>query len=333
MKKFVKYLLVICLMIPFAFMFAGCGENNEPNNVMSLSVNPDVSFVLDSNNNVVSVKYENEDAGTIYADVNFDGKSLEDTIQIFIERAAISGHITLDGDKVTIDITGQANIEDLKNAAKQQVEKTFESMGVEVNVAYKNLTEEARRAALQTKATLLAPEKTAKEISEMSNEDLVKLINDKQNEYKDLAYTQIQDITKELESTVLKAVESAKATLESAETTLNDLQKQLDALPDSLKSTLQEQVDNARAQVNQYKTVLNQKVQEFQDAKNRAIADAKAKYEEVKNSLIENFKNQVNNQKNTFIAHLEVEKNAGNITQEQYDYWVNLINSQTQMLK
>ena len=129
MKKFVKYLLVICLMIPFAFMFAGCGENNEPRNVMSLSVNPDVSFVLDSNNNVVSVKYENDDAGTIYADVNFDGKSLENTIQIFIERAAISGHITLDGDEVTIDISGQANVEDLNDIGEYRDSIDYEKKG------------------------------------------------------------------------------------------------------------------------------------------------------------------------------------------------------------
>ena len=85
MKKFVKYLLVLCLIVPFAFMFAGCGEA-KPANVMTMSVNPEVSFVLDANNNVISVKYNNADSSMIYADVNFVGKDVNTTVQLFIER-------------------------------------------------------------------------------------------------------------------------------------------------------------------------------------------------------------------------------------------------------
>ena len=45
MKKFVKYLLVLCLMVPFAFMFAGCGEA-KPANVMTMSVKLDIMIFL-----------------------------------------------------------------------------------------------------------------------------------------------------------------------------------------------------------------------------------------------------------------------------------------------
>ena len=149
MKKFVKYLLVVCLMIPFAFMFSGCSQN-DPANVMTMSVNPEVSFVLDANNKVVSVKYENEDAGVIYADVNFVGKDVDTLIQLFIERATISGHVDLSGDEVTITVNGKtdADVNALRQKAKEQVKKGFNSLGIEdgEQIHHKSLSNAIERA-------------------------------------------------------------------------------------------------------------------------------------------------------------------------------------------
>lgn len=327
MKKFVKYLLVICLMVPFAFMFAGCGEQ-APSNIMSMSVNPEIQFALDSNNNVLSVKFENNDASTLYADINFVGKDVDSTVQLFIERAAISGHIDLNGDEVTIEISGnaQASVTALKEKVKTQVEKTFDDLGVEVQVAFGELTEAAQRTALETQAKILAPEKTESEIKDMTNSELMKLINDKQKEYKDLAYSQVQAISQELEKTVLNAVNVAKTAVESAEKMLEGLEEQVKALP-SLEETLKPQIDEAKKLVEDAKKTLNTKVDAFLKAKDEAIQKAKEKYAEVKEQLVNAFKTQVTDAKTTVIAHLDTEKELGHLTQEQYDYWVNLINS------
>lgn len=327
MKKFVKYLLVICLMVPFAFMFAGCGEQ-APSNIMSMSVNPEIQFALDANNNVLSVKFENNDASTLYADINFVGKDVDSTVQLFIERAAISGHIDLNGDEVTIEISGnaEASVTALKEKVKAQVEKTFDDLGVEVQVAFGELTEKAQRTALETQAKILAPEKTNSEIEEMTNSELMKLINDKQKEYKDLAYSQVQAISQELEKTVMSAVNLAKTAVESAEKILEGLEEQVKDLP-ALEETLKPQIDEAKQGVAEAKKTLNTKVDAFLKAKDEAIQKAKAKYAEVKEQLVNTFKTQVTAAKTTVIAHLDTEKDLGHLTQEQYDYWVNLINS------
>lgn len=327
MKKFVKYLLVICLMVPFAFMFAGCGEK-APSNIMTMSVNPEIQFALDANNNVLSVKFENNDASMIYADINFVGKDVDSTVQLFIERAAISGHIDLKGDEVTVEISGNANasVTALKEKVKSQVEKTFKDLGVDVQVAFGELTEAAQRTALETQAKILAPEKTNTEIKEMTNSELMKLINDKQKEYKDLAYSQVQSISQELEKTVMNAVNVAKNAVESAEEALKNLEDNLKNSP-ALEEVLKPQIEKAKEVVKTAKKELNTKVDAFLKAKDDAIKTAKAKYADVKEQLVNTFKAQVSEAKTTVVAHLDTEKELGHLTQEQYDYWVNLINS------
>lgn len=327
MKKFVKYLLVLCLMVPFAFMFAGCGES-APSNVMTMSVNPEISFVLDANNNVASVKFENADASMIYADINFVGKDVDTTVQLFIERAAISGHINLKGDEVSVEINGEvnANLDALKNQVKAKVESVFSDLGVTVTVKMENLTKEAQRTALETTAKALAPEKTSTEIKEMSNADLLKLINDKQKEYEDLAYSQVTEIKATLEKTVMSAVNTAKDLLEAAEKKLAESEERLENSP-SLKQEIQPLIDTAKSNVAQCKTDLNNQIKILNDKKDELISKAKEKYTEIKNELISTYKDQVADAKTTVLTHLQTELDLGHITQDQYNYWKNLIDN------
>lgn len=330
MKKFVKYLLVVCLMIPFAFMFAGCGEP-APANVMTMSVNPKVSFVLDANNNVTSVKYENDDAGVLYADINFVGKDLDSTIQLFIERSAISGHINIKGSTVDIDISGKssADVDALKQKAQAQVEEVFKSLGVTVSVNLKELSETAQKQALLATAKALAPEMSTSELEEMSSEELLKVINNKQKEYEGLVYSQVKAIEEQFsmaKSQVLQLVATTRETLESVEAQLNGL---LETYKDVIPAAIQKQIDALRTQIKELKAKIEENVNKFLDAKKAEIADAKKQLSELKTKLVNNFKAQVAENKATLIAHLDVEKEAGHITEEQYNYWVNLINAQT----
>ena len=329
MKKFVKYLLVVCLMIPFAFMFSGCSQN-DPANVMTMSVNPEVSFVLDANNKVVSVKYENEDAGVIYADVNFVGKDVDTLIQLFIERATISGHVDLSGDEVTITVNGKtdADVNALRQKAKEQVEKVFNSLGIEVTVAIDNTTAMAQKEALKVTAKALAPEKSLNELDAMSNAELIKLISDKQNELKDLTYEQAEAIKNSFSSAknqVLQVIEQAKASLEGFEEQLKALEETYkNQIPEAIKA----QINILKDQIKQLKSEIETKVNEFLEDKKAEIQQAKKQYETLKNQLVTEFKTQVETEKGNVKNHLQTSLNNGTISQEQYDYYVSLIDSQ-----
>lgn len=330
MKKFAKYLLVLCVMIPCALIFTSCKKTAQATSVMTMSVNPEVSFVLDSKNKVLSVNYSNEDAGNLYADINFVGKDVDSTIQIFIERAAISGHVDLNGDEVTIEISGmdQKKVDDLKNKAKTKVEEVFKTFGAEVEVKVSNLAVQAQHNALVAKAEILAPEKDTYELQAMSDKELLELINTKQTELKDLTYEQIQQLQDDFsvaKNSLMKTIDSVRAMIKSTRDYIENLEeKYKDSIPESIK----EQIDEAKAKIDGYQKELDAKIDEFLAEKSQEIDKLKAKYEEAKEKADLEFKSQVEQSKKDVVAHLEISKNNGTITQEQYDYWVNIINGQ-----
>ena len=330
MKKFINYLLVLCLIVPCVFLLAGCKQNDAASE-MSLSVNPEVSFILDANDNVLSVKYENADAGMIYADVNFVGKDVDAIVQLFIERAAISGHVDLTGDEVTIQINGKTDVdvEALKTKVKAKVEEVFANLGVDVTVSLEKLSLEAQKEALKATAKVLAPEKSLKELNEMSNEELLQLINTKQKELKDLTYEQAQkvnDLYSSAKNTVLQAVESTREALEKIEAQLNELEQ---AYSGQIPEVIKTQINSLKAQIKQMQEKINAKVNEFLDARKEDIKKAQKEYQALKEQLKTEFKTQVETSKQNVINHLTTSKNNGTITEEQYNYWVSLIENQT----
>ena len=314
MKKFAKYLLVLCIMIPCAFIFTSCKKTAQASSVMTLSVNPEVSFVLDSNNKVMSVKYSNEDAGNLYADVNFVGKDVNSTVQIFIDRAVISGHVDLNGDEVSIEINGanKENVKKLTDSVKTKVQSVFKSFGVEVQVNAKEFTEKTQHEALVARAEILAPEKDSEELYAMSDEELIKLINEKQNELKDLTYEQIEKLQEQysaVKNSVLNVIDNLRAEFKS-------LKKNLEGVENNQLKTKLDEIQKK----------IDAKIDEYLSQKSKEIEEMKKQYNKFKQNAENEYKLQVEQSKKDVVAHLEISKNNGTITQEQFDYYVNLIN-------
>ena len=330
MKKFAKYLLVLCIMIPCAFIFTSCKKTAQASSVMTLSVNPEVSFVLDSNNKVMSVNYSNEDAGNLYADINFVGKDVDSSIQIFVERAVISGHIDLDGDEVTVEINGanKDNVKQLTDNVKTKVKSVFKSFGVDVEVSAKEFTEKAQHEALVARAEILAPEKDSEELYAMSDEDLIKLINEKQTELKDLTYEQVQKLQDQysaVKNSVLNIVDNLRAELKSLRENLEEIEnKYKDSIPDYIQT----QIDQLKAKLDEVQKELDAKINSYLEQKSQEIEAMKQQYNDFKQKADLEFKSQVETSKQNVINHLETSKKNGTITEEQYNYWVNIINSQ-----
>lgn len=328
MKKFAKYLLVICIMIPCVFIFTSCKKKAQATSVMTMSVNPEVTVVLDGNNKVLSVNYSNEDAGNLYADINFVGMDIDGTIKVFVERAMISGHIDLNGDEVSIEISGkdQGKVDELKAKAKEQVENTFKNFGVEVKVTVENLTVQVQHNALVSMAEVLAPEKDTYELQEMTDEQLIELINSKQEELKDLTYEQIQKLHEQFSvanNTLMKTIDSVRAMIKSTMEYIEGLEEKYgDAIPEIVKT----QIDEAKETIKGYQAQLDEKINEFLQQKSAEIENLKQKAVEAKEKATNAFKAQVETSKENVINHLDTALETKTITQEQYDYFVGLIN-------
>lgn len=326
MKKFAKYLLVLCIMIPCAFIFTSCKkETAEASSVMTLSVNPEVSFVLDSNNKVMSVNYSNEDAGNLYADINFVGKDVDSTIQVFIDRAVISGHVELDGDEVSIEINGanEDEVKKLTDSVKTKVQSVFKSFGVNVEVSAKEFTAKAQHESLVARAEILAPEKDSEELDAMSDDDLIKFINEKQDELKNLTYEQLQTLYSNTKSSFLDVIDALRTKIKELKNTVNEyIEKYEDVIPESMQTL----INSYKTQLEEKQKELDAKIDAYLEEKSQEIETMKQQYNEFKQKAETEFKSQVEQSKKDVVAHLEISKNNGTITQEQYDYYVNLIN-------
>ena len=212
-KKILTFLVAICLIIPCLFGLAACKPKEKvATKTMTTSINPEITFMLDSKNNVTSISYGNADAGRLFANVNFVGQDASTAIQIVIEKTAISGHIDLSGDTVTFEFSGE-DIEKLKTDVEAKAKEVFKQMGVAITV----ISAEVKHQTLISTAKVLAPEMDSTEIENMSDEDLIKLIDKKQQDYKDLAYDQINDLQKNLDQAILNTINAIRAEMDKLE--------------------------------------------------------------------------------------------------------------------
>ena len=311
-KKILTFLVAICLIIPCIFGLAACKPKEKvATKTMTTSINPEITFMLDSKNNVTSISYGNSDAGRIFANVNFVGQDASSAIQIVIEQTAISGHIDLSGDTVTFEFSGE-DIENLKANVEAKTKEVFKQMGVAITVIINEVSAEVKHQTLVSTAKTLAPEMDSAEIENMSDEELIKLIDKKQQDYKDLAYDQIIDLQKNLDQTILSIIENIRSAMETLEA---EIKKYGKSVPDSLKK-----------EYNNYKKQLEDEINKFLDERKEDIAAAKKLAEAHKDALIELYKQEVARAETLFKAHLEAAKTNGIITEEQYNYWIKLIN-------
>lgn len=312
-KKILTFLVAICLIIPCLFGLAACKPKEKvATKTMTTSINPEITFMLDSKNNVTSISYGNADAGRLFANVNFVGQDASTAIQIVIEKTAISGHIDLSGDTVTFEFSGE-DIEKLKTDVEAKAKEVFKQMGVAITVTIKEISAEVKHQTLISTAKVLAPEMDSTEIENMSDEDLIKLIDKKQQDYKDLAYDQINDLQKNLDQAILNTINAIRAEMEK-------LEAEMEKLGNLVSETIKQQYNNCKKQ-------LEDEINKFLDERKEKIAEAKKLAEAHKDALIALYKQEVEKTETIFKAHLEAAKANGIITEAQYNYWIKLINS------
>lgn len=332
-KKIISFILAICLIIPCVFMLTAC-DKADNDKTMNVSINPEVSFVVDSKNKVVSVMYKNEDASKIYADVNFVGMKADDAVEVLIQNCVITGHFLYNGQIIELEVNGntEADITKLENLVKDEINEVCASLGVKVTIDVEELTETARKQALIAQAIVLAPEKSEAELKEMSNQELIDLIQDKQNQLKGLVYGQIEEIKKAFgaaENAILQVVKTLRNQIASFEATITENEELLksELVPESLKTTYKEVINKAKADIKELVKQIDAKLETYEEEKQAAINTAKDSYAAAKASLIEQFNTDVAAAKAGLNNHLNAKLAAGIITQEQYNYWKNLTNN------
>lgn len=308
MKKLFKYFLLALAVIPCAVVLAACGGKGDEACVktVSMSVNPEVTFTVDKNDKVVAITYDNEDAGTIYANVNFVGKDINEAVDIFVEISAITGHLdfsAVNDFEITVNGENSKTVEAFKNKVLNQVNATCNELGIQVKFDFAG-AEEAVEDLIE-KVKELAPQYSLEELETMAEADinaLVELAKETQQKYAGLAYSQIDQVVNEFTSAdgakklILEAVETARTALNEAEETLNKC-----AIP-ALKAELQGAVNTARKTL---ENAVNTLEAELDDLIEKATAQA--------NELKAELKSLAESEAITFKASVEF----GNLTEDQ----------------
>ena len=185
-------------MFPFAGMFLGCDTPQNPSDpeqtrVMNVSLNPQLEFVLDTENKVVSVNALNDEGNKIILSATFVGLSAEDAIDKFLEIAKQDGYIItgdVDAKKNRINVSISGDSENLLKAVKDSALEYLQS--VEVNGEI--LAESIVKSDLVAKVEECMREYERDQLNEMTEAQLIELIEQSRNETKELHTQELKEL-------------------------------------------------------------------------------------------------------------------------------------------
>ena len=111
-----KKLIGIFALIAGVFTLTACdfdeadltdGDTDDVAHYMHVDINPEVEFLFDEEENVVSVSHLNEDAETVLAELDLDGKPAQEAFEAYLEEAIELGYIDFDeAEENFVRITG-----------------------------------------------------------------------------------------------------------------------------------------------------------------------------------------------------------------------------------
>ena len=312
----------------------GLSQNKEgtPTSLVKMSVNPELSMVLDENNVVLSISGDNEEGKMLLVDEEVVGKEVDEAIEyiINIENETgylVSGEFVSEPNKITIQIS--VNDENIKNSLNEVINKAIETTCDKLHIketvewaediTHQNLVELAMKAD---------PTLTSEEASKLTNEQLLDIIKLYQIETAEIysveleeLYNQIKDY--ELQFTETEFVnETIKSLGEIYEFFTSTLQSSIDVLQGRIDavnniryntfvaptSDYQKQIDEVKAKKEEVITVRNEiantEEDEIRDTK-IAILDTKIAAYQACLEALENIKNSCLASIDTYIQSLQ----------------------------
>ncbi len=220
MKKSVVILSgVACVAIvagvTTAIVLNSSSNNNKDAHVASLvtmDLNPSVSFLVDSNNKVVSVKGENNEGKMIIAGEKIEGKDLNEAIEIVltIENETgylVSGNARIEDNKLSFSITtdDEKIKESIKNTIDSTVSKVCDKLHVNETIAY---VEAVSRANLEKLALKCDPTLTEEDVKKMTYEQLFNVVKIYHIETAEIYSKELEELYNQVKEYDIKFAES-----------------------------------------------------------------------------------------------------------------------------
>ena len=196
MKKFLGLMCSITLVLACTFTLFGCGKNKDKSTVMNVSLNPEVEFILDKDNKVVSVNALNEEGNLVINGQAFVGKSSDEAVKLFVEVSKetgflVTGNIKDGENEINISISANSKkAKEIYNNVKSTVNKYFEDNNLTATVKdYTALTKEYLKQQVKECEKYL----TDSELNNMSYEELVNTLQQSREETKEFLSQEIKE--------------------------------------------------------------------------------------------------------------------------------------------
>lgn len=298
--------LVVCLIIIFPK-----GES-KAKAVMECSVNPDVQFVLDTNDRVLQVNFLNEDAEVLLNGVDFKGKTAEEAGKYFVQLCTEAGYINANTTGHRVDITfsceNPSEFEQIQQKVVKSINKYFDDNGI-IAGAVASINTSFNDALTKLGVS-------ASEFNNLTNEEKLALIKSKSEELKDVAVSLRDDINTYIEQ--LKNSDAFKR-IPTLEESIAELENQINSssLDTNTKNLLIQQLNSIKSQLKQLQDQLKQQIDaKMNDLKQQSKAifnSAKQVLQQRKNEakqILEQHKQQFEANSETIKSQIEAYRNS-----------------------
>ena len=216
MKKSIALFSAACVLATGLGAFVGCGGDKDKENsktVMNVSLNPEVEFVLDSDNKVVSVNALNEEGNLVIsaeAFENVEGKSAEEAAKLFVQVSAETGFLvsgTASDGENEVEIEFSCNKEEAKalyQGVKSKVETYLADKAITVKM---ELEEGITEEELEALVAECAPYMDKAEIAALNTMELVETIYESRKETADFYSQELKNAYYEAKAFAMQQVE------------------------------------------------------------------------------------------------------------------------------
>lgn len=237
-KKLLTVALATALLTPTMLTLNGCScskQDPEESKVLSVGLNPEIEFILDKNNKVLTVNALNDEGNhiiSIVADSEqvFENMTAEDAVELFLQVSKDNGYVVSGENtenELVISIGGE--FDNLYNSVK---ESALEYMSEELNITAEITKDEITKDELIAEVQKCLKEYSLTELQGKTEEELVKLLQSSRIETKDMLTEELKNLYYELRFDEIKnssitalqtALTSYGALAESALSQLNTL--------------------------------------------------------------------------------------------------------------
>ncbi len=316
-------------MVPTTLMLSGCGKDDgDDKTVMNVSLNPEVEFILDDDDKVISVNAKNEEGNLILSaqtsTEQFVGKDADDAVKLFASYSKemgflFEGEVNSGDNNIKIQFSGDKNDADkLYKEIQSELSNYLSSIDIQGTISQlETLTKEK----IQELVLECEPYLNLEQIKSWSNDELIDKLKQSRDETKDFLSQELKQAYYEAKEF---AVEQAKfeyirgqlnalekVTLDTANTvyksacdSLEDIRTSTFVASDSVYQKALTAFRAKKTELLNYKNYVQEN--DFGtdvDAKTNALATL-----EKIQSALDNIEAQLENAKNTDVAALDSAK-------------------------